>query len=142
MSGTPSGAESAGDPHDLLISGLVMTVSGALLVLLGLYYLVIPWNGPAEIAGVLLPVTMSAPGLAFGLRSLIRLRFGETSRSLSLTATVWFGLGTVISLAVAAGVLRSRSPWAIAAVLPAIVVLAIIRGGITQRRAAIRRRTG
>jgi hypothetical protein len=121
-----------------LASGLLETLPGLTLFLLSLYYLLTPWTDPKDVAGVMLPLTMSVPAMAFGLRTLLPLRYGDTPRTLAATATIWFGIGSAAAIVVAAGAVRSRTVWAALAVLPIVVIGALFRGAVSQRRAAVR----
>jgi hypothetical protein len=146
----PGGTPPGGTPQDGtppqharqdLTSGLLETVPGLALFTLSLYYLLTPWTDPKDVAGVMLPLTMSVPAVAFGLRTLLPLRYGDTPETLSVTATVWFGIAAVAAVVTAAGAARSQTIWAVMAFLPIVVVGAVFRGAVTQRRAAARDRT-
>lgn len=100
---------------------------GALLLALSLFFLLRGFDAPGEVFGVFVPLTVALLALALGVMALVPLRYGDTTeRSPRLVATLLRLLGLLGLVVAALGYLRGELPWAAGAIIPLLVVAALL----------------
>jgi hypothetical protein len=74
--------------RQVLFGGLLGVVLGLSLFALSLFFLFVPWASPEEVGGVLVPLTMAVPGLAFGVGAFLPLWLGDLPDTVVVMANV------------------------------------------------------